>query len=105
MQYPTNLVILRNTLVVPFNCTTDVLAFNIRELSANTSYTATLYINNIATSLVATIPNGATSYKVKVNGSVALGELDIISIKITIGSGNRGALSNGACISLVVKEY
>ena len=99
------MVILRNTLVVPFNCTTDVLAFNIRELSANTSYTATLYINNIATSLVATIPNGATSYKVKVNGSVALGELDIISIKITIGSGNGGALSNGACISLVVKEY
>jgi hypothetical protein len=96
---------LRNTLVVPFNCTTDALAFNIRELAANTSYTATLYVNDIATSLVATIPNGSTSLKIKTNGNIALGELDLISINITIGSGNGGALSNGACVSLVVKEY
>jgi hypothetical protein len=95
--------ILRNTLVVPFNCTTDSLAFNIRELATNNSYNATLYINNQPTTLFATIPNGTTSYKIKTNGNIALAELDFISIKITYSNG--GASSNGACVSLVVKEY
>jgi hypothetical protein len=74
---------LRNTLVVPFNCTAKILAFNIRELADNKSYTATLFINNVETSFKAIIPNGATSFKIKATGAIALTELDLISIKIT----------------------
>jgi hypothetical protein len=91
---------LRNTLVVPFNCTAKILAFNIRELAQNKSYTATLFINNEETAFKAIIPNGATSFKIKASGAIALAELDLISIKITYDNG--GALSNGACASLVV---
>jgi hypothetical protein len=91
---------LRNTLVVPFDCTAKTLAFNIRELAQNKSYTATLFINNEETVFKAVIPNGSTSYKVIYNGAIALGQLDLISIKITYDNG--GALSNGACASLVV---
>ena len=77
------------------------MAFNIRELSSNVSYTAILYINGIASTLIAQISDGSVSFKIKVNSNIQLNELDLISIKVTF---SNGALQNGACITLVAKQ-
>ena len=89
--------LLRNTVVIPYDCTATVMAFSIRELSNSTSYTATLIKNGVASSLVATIVNGAASTGVVVTGGVSLSPLDLVTIQVTWSG---GALSRGVCISL-----
>jgi len=90
--------ILRNTIVVPNNCQATKMAFNIRELSQATSYTARLYVNNNPTSFTAVIPDGSVSYGIISPGNITLNQLDLITIKITFAN---GALNNGACITLI----
>lgn len=63
------------------------------------NYIATLYVNNVATNLIATISNGSVNYKILVEKEIELNSLDLISIKITF---NNGALSKGVTCSLVV---
>jgi hypothetical protein len=92
--------ILRNTLVVGKNCIAKSLVFNIRELSKNIPYTATLYVNGSATSFIATIPDGSTSYKITVTNSITLNQMDLITLHIAFSS---GALQNGACATLLVE--
>ena len=75
------------------------MAFNIRELSNPTSYTATLYVNNNPTTFIAVIPDGSINYGIISTGNVMLNELDLLTIKITFAN---GALSNGTCVTLIV---
>ena len=59
---------LQNTIVVPFDCKAKKLIFSIRELLNAFTYTGTLYINNVASSLVATIADGSVSFYVEALG-------------------------------------
>jgi len=90
--------ILRNTIVVGNRCLATTLVFSIRELANATPYTATLFVNGIATVFDAVIPDGATSFSVSSNNSIQLNQLDLITIHITYSG---GALSNGACATLL----
>ena len=85
--------------MIPYNCTVNSIAFSIRTLSNNVPYTATLYVNGYASSLSITIPDGSVNYKVVSNANIVLSQLDLVSIYISF---NNGALSRGACITLVV---
>ena len=92
---------LRNTILIPYNCTVNSIAFSIRELAGAVPYTATLYVNGFASSLQCTIPDGSLNYKMVNSANLTLSQLDMVSIYITF---INGALSNGACISLVVSN-
>ena len=92
---------IRNNVVVPYNCTTKSLTFSIREYSNAVSYKATLYINNIASSLIAEIVDGSINYTITSNTSVALNALDLISIKLDF---TGGALSNGVTLCLLLSK-
>jgi actin-like ATPase involved in cell morphogenesis len=74
--------------------------FSIRELSSNIPYTATLYVNSVATAFNAVIPDGATSFSIAVNNTpLQLNQLDLISIFLSYTGG--GALSNGMCATII----
>ena len=92
---------LRNTIVAPYNCTANELIFSIRELASNNSYNATLSINNIDTSLVATIVDGSVSFNSSQVGNISINKFDLISIKITF---QNGSLSNGSCATLIITK-
>ena len=91
--------ILRNTIIIPNNCIINVVAFTIRRFANNTSYTIKLYVNGIITSVNAIIVDGSTSYSVLNNVNYQLNALDIVTMQITF---NNGALSDGACATLLV---
>lgn len=90
---------LRNTIVVGSKCLANTLVFSIRELSNAIPYTAILYINGVASSFSAVIPNGSTSYSIVSSGNVQLNQFDLISIYLSYNGG--GALSNGMCATLL----
>jgi hypothetical protein len=91
----------RNTIIVPFNCKLEQFAFSIRELGNAVPYTATLYVNGAITSVQAIIPDGSVNYSITTPISFNLSTLDLITIQITF---QNGALSNGACITLVATK-
>jgi len=92
--------LLRATLIVPTNCNVKKIAFSIRKLSANISYTAILYVNGNPTPAVSIIPNGSTQYSILSDVDIVLNTLDLITIRIEyIASG--GALTDGVCVSLL----
>jgi hypothetical protein len=64
------------------------------------AYTVTLWVNGSSSSLYATITNGSSSVAALGSGHVVLQPLDLITIQITYPIG--GALSSGACITLIV---
>jgi hypothetical protein len=90
---------LRNTVVIPYACNARLIAFSIRELANARPYTATLYVNGVASSLVATIPDGSTTTSIIKNGNVLLSPLDLVTIRVTW---DGGALSRGVCISVSI---
>ena len=92
---------LRNTILIPYNCTVNSIAFSIRELAKAVPYNATLYVNGFASSLTCTIPDGSLNYKVVSSTNLTLSQLDHVSIYITF---NNGALNNGACITLLLTQ-
>jgi hypothetical protein len=77
------------------------MTFSIRELATNTPYTATLIINGTPSSMVVIINDGSISKNSSVNGSIQLNQFDLITIQV---SWTGGALSNGACISLIATK-
>ncbi len=95
--------LLRNNIVVPFNCQLTSIIFSIRQQTIG-QFTATVYIQPqtgaaIATSLSATIVNGFFTYAVA-TGSVFINQGDLISVRITTsGSG----LVSGAAVSVTYK--
>ena len=93
---------LRNTILIPYNCTVNSIAFSIRELANNIPYTATLYVNGFASSLQCIISDGSINYKVVNSTNLVLSQLDMVSMYITF---NKGALNNGAIITLVVTPF
>ena len=90
--------ILRNTVISPVNCTITNIAFSIRQLSNATSYTATIYVNNISTDISAVIVNGSVSFNILNTISLPIQALDLITIYLSFSG---GALSNGVCVSLI----
>ncbi len=78
------------------------IAFNIRNLAANINYTATVWINNVASSLSATIIDGTINYKASATGDVGVSENDLVSVQITY-SDTAGAISVGVAISLLIE--
>ena len=108
LKYPTWALIvgnsstnpLRNTIVVGIKCLAKTLVFSIRELASNIPYTATLYVNSIATTFNAVILDGSVSFSVAVNNTpIQLHQLDLISIFLSYDGG--GALSNGICATII----
>jgi hypothetical protein len=91
---------LRNTILIPYNCTANSLVFSIRELSASVQYTATLYVNGFASSLATIIPNGSINYRSITNSNLSLNQFDLVSIYLSYSG--AGALPNGACGSLII---
>jgi hypothetical protein len=73
------------------------MAFSIRQLGDNKSYTATLYVNGTATGLFAVIENGSLNTWTLTEGSLLVQPGDLISVKVTF---NNGALPNGVAISI-----
>jgi hypothetical protein len=94
--------LLRNTMVVPFSCETSYLMLRLRNFSEGNSYTATLWVNEVPSPLVAIIPPGVSVKCVIGYGKIPLNSCDLISVQITYANG-IGALSEGVCASLVVK--
>lgn len=92
---------LRNTIVVPYTCETSYLMLHLRNFSDKKQYTATLWINDSPSSLVAIIPSGVSVKCVIGYGAIQLNSCDLITVQITYDNG--GALSDGLCASLVVK--
>ena len=92
---------LRNTILIPYDCTVNSIAFSIRELANSVPYTATLYVNGFASSLICIIPDGSINYKTVSNANLVLSRLDQVSIYITF---NNGALSRGACVTIVLTQ-
>jgi len=92
----------RNTMVVGVKCIATTFVFNIRKLSANIAYTATLYVNYVATPFTAVIPNGSASFSIVATGNTPfqLNQTDLISIYISYTGG--GALPDGICATLLV---
>jgi hypothetical protein len=90
---------LRNTVVIVSKCVATTLAFSIRELANAIPYTATLYVNGVASVFSAVIPNGSTSFSIVTNSTIQLQQLDIVSIYLDYTGG--GALSNGICATLI----
>jgi hypothetical protein len=88
---------IKNCVVVPIEWLITKMAFSIRQLGDNKSYTATLYVNGTETGMSATIVNGATSTWSLTEGSLLVQPGDLISVKVTF---NNGALPNGVAISL-----
>jgi hypothetical protein len=77
------------------------MTFSIRELSENTSYTATLVVNGTPTAFSTVIVNGSVSKSASSTGSVQLNQEDLITILV---SWNGGALNRGASISLLANK-
>jgi hypothetical protein len=98
----TSNLFLQNTIVVPFDCKAKKLIFSIRQLLNPFIYSATLYINNIASGFVATIVDGSVAFSVETLGDVTLNKFDLISIFFQ--ASENGVLNNGICASLVI-EY
>jgi hypothetical protein len=89
---------LSNTVIVPYSFRATEIAFYIRELSHNIPYTATLWVNGVASKLSATIANGSVSTSVIGKGLVLLSALDTVTVKVTYADGC--ALAHGVCIIL-----
>ena len=92
---------LRNTIVVPYTCETSYLMLHLRNFSDKKQYTATLWINDSPSTLVAIIPAGISVKCVIGYGTIQLNSCDLITVQITYDNG--GALADGVCASLVVK--
>jgi hypothetical protein len=93
---------LRNTIVVSKACRAVRLAFSIRSNALAIPYTATLWVNGVATILTAIIPNGSTSTGAIGNGLISLNPLDLIALQISY-EGTGSALADGACAVLDVE--
>ena len=91
--------IIRNTLVIANHCTATTLVFSIRELAAETSYTATLFVNGNNTLFKSIIPDGSKSYSSVSTSMLALNQFDLVTIHLSYLGG--GALSNGICATLL----
>ena len=89
---------IKNTVVCPFHCKITSIAFSIRELSLPINYTATIYINGNPTNSSATIINGSQKTGALVDTELIVGQLDLISIRITYPGEN--SLYYGASITL-----
>jgi hypothetical protein len=95
-------IYLRNTLVVPVACTAVKIAFSIRKLVLDpNSYSATLLVNNVASSLTAVITDGSISLSIVSSGSVPLVALDLITVQI---NWTGGALNDGATVSIITSN-
>jgi len=92
---------LRNTIVIAKKCTATTLVFSIRELSNAIPYTATLYVNGLATSFKAVIQNGSVSHSAVSSSALPLNQFDLVSIYLSYSGG--GALSNGMCATLLTQ--
>ena len=93
--------LLRNTIVVPINIIVQKISFSIRKLADSTPYTATLYVNGLATSLSAVISDGSVSYSSSSSGLINVNQEDLITIFVTW---TGGALSDGVTISVVADK-
>jgi hypothetical protein len=87
----------KNSVVVPIEWLITKLAFSIRQLGDNKSYTATLYVNGNPTDMSATIVNASATTWSLTEGSFLVQPGDLISARVTF---NNGALPNGVCISI-----
>jgi hypothetical protein len=93
-------ILLKNTILIPFNCIVRSLSFSIRKLSDNIPYTVILFINGIPSSLISTINDGSHQFSMTQNADLKLNSLDLISLQITFNSNNN--LINGLCATLVI---
>lgn len=93
-------ILLKNTILIPFNCLIKSLSFSIRMLSESIPYTLTLFINGIASSLMTTIQDGSQEISTFQTTNLKLNSLDLISLQITFNSNDN--LVNGICASLVI---
>jgi hypothetical protein len=94
---------LRNTEVVGVDTVATQIAFSIRGFASYGSYTATLWVNDVPTSLVAVIPDGCTSISAIGLGSVPLTALDLISVRITFGCRNSRELCRGVAVTILTQ--
>jgi hypothetical protein len=96
---------LRNSVVVPFDCTIGSIIFSVRTAIANTGIIASLWKSSngviSATPLSATIADGTTQTFAVANGLVPLLQGDLISVQLNWSTG--GASSNGATVTLTYK--
>jgi len=93
-------ILLKNTILIPFNCIIKSLSFSIRKLSDNIPYTITLFINGISSSLISTINDGSQQISINQDANLKLNSLDLISLQITFNSNDN--LINGLCATLVI---
>ena len=93
-------ILLKNTILIPFNCTIKSLSFSIRKLSEKISYMITLFINGSPSSLFASINDGSQEISINQYTNIKLNCLDLISLQITFNSNDN--LNNGICATLVI---
>jgi hypothetical protein len=93
-------ILLKNTILIPFNCIIKSLSFSIRVLSESIPYMVTLFINGIPSSLNATINDGSQEISTTKTTNLKLNSLDLISLQITFSSNDN--LVNGICTTLVI---
>jgi hypothetical protein len=90
---------LQNTIIVPFNCTAKSLVFSIRELSAATAYSATLYVNGAPSNFTCSIEDGSVAFYSSASDNIPLTIFDLISIRIEFGT---GSLPRGVTCALII---
>lgn len=92
--------ILKTNVLIPFNCTLQVIGFSIIEPIDNQEYTATLYVNNKPTTTNVILTQCNKTKKIIKHVSYNINCLDYISIKINYP--NDIILNNRICISLIL---
>jgi hypothetical protein len=94
---------LRNTEVVGVDTVATQIAFSIRGFASHGSYTATLWVNDVPTSLVAVIPDGCMSISAIGIDAIPLSALDLISVRITFGCRNSRELCRGVAVTILTQ--
>jgi hypothetical protein len=92
---------LRNTLVVPRNCTAVRLTFSIRTFNDPTPYTIHLYVNGIDSGVTAVIADGSIATAASAVINYPLNEFDLLSLKFSNGS--NAALQWGICAMIIAQ--
>jgi hypothetical protein len=88
--------LVKNTLLIPYNCIIDSICFSIRELNNNIPYYATVIVNGKSTNVNCIISNSISSYN---TCSLPLKKLDLITILINFSSGE---IKSGVTVTLTL---
>jgi hypothetical protein len=87
-----------NSVLMNYNCIIHRIGFSIRKIRSNTSYIATIYVNNKPTNAQIVINNGAISISNLIICNLRVNTLDLINIKFE--SSDNNILLDGVCATL-----